>query len=126
MGWEPLVRRSRSITCSTGHRRELLPVCINEGVAVMVWGPLRGGWLSGKYRRGMDAPPDDSRLKAAEEKGWSERWSNYNNERTWGILDVLFHVADEVGKTPAQVAFRWLLQRPGVTAPIVGALDAAT
>lgn len=122
MGWEPY--RAAQPLYSLLDRViewELLPVCMNEGVGVIVWGPLRGGWLSGKYQRGMEAPPDDTRLKAAEEKGWSERWSNYNNERTWGILDVLFKVADDVGKTPAQVALRWLLQRPGVTAPIIGA-----
>jgi aryl-alcohol dehydrogenase-like predicted oxidoreductase len=100
---------------------ELLPVCRNEGLGVICWSPLRGGWLSGKYRRGMTAPPENTRVKIAEEQGWSESWSAYNNERTWSILDELFAVAKEVGKTPAQVALNWLLQRPGVTAPIVGA-----
>jgi aryl-alcohol dehydrogenase-like predicted oxidoreductase len=100
---------------------ELLPVCRNEGLGVICWSPLRGGWLSGKYRRGITAPPEDSRVKTAEEQGWSESWSAYNNERTWSILDELFVVAKEVGRTPAQVALNWLLQRPGVTAPIVGA-----
>jgi len=100
---------------------ELLPVCRNEGLGVICWSPLRGGWLSGKYRRGMTAPPENTRVKTAEEQGWSESWSAYNNERTWSILDELFAVAKEVGKTPAQVALNWLLQRPGVTAPIVGA-----
>jgi len=100
---------------------ELLPVCMNEGLGVIPWSPLRGGWLSGKYRRGMTAPPQGTRIKTAEEQGWSEAWSKYNNERTWSILDTLFAVAEEVGKTPAQVALNWLLQRPGVTAPIIGA-----
>ena len=100
---------------------DLLPVCRNEGVGVICWSPLRGGWLSGKYRRGMTGPPEGTRVKAAEEQGWSESWSAYDNERTWSILDELFAVAEEVRKTPAQVALNWLLQRPGVTAPIVGA-----
>ena len=100
---------------------ELLPICQNEGLGVIPWSPLRGGWLSGKYRRGMTAPPEGTRVKTAEEHGWSESWSAYSNERTWSVLDVLFAVAEEVGKTPAQVALNWVLQRPGVTAPIIGA-----
>jgi aryl-alcohol dehydrogenase-like predicted oxidoreductase len=100
---------------------DLIPVCENEGVGVIPWSPLRGGWLSGKFKRGMSAPPEDSRIKVAEEKGWSESWSNYNNEHTWNVLDALHAVATETGKHPAQVAIRWLLQRPAVTSPIIGA-----
>ena len=122
MGWEPFTclqplynLLDRSIEW------ELLPVCQNEGLGVIPWSPLRGGWLSGKFRRGMTAPPEGTRVKTAEEQGWSESWSAYNNEHTWSVLDTLFAVAEEVGKAPAQVALNWLLQRPGVTAPIIGA-----
>jgi len=100
---------------------ELLPVCRNEGVGVIPWSPLRGGWLSGKYRRGMEAPPPETRVEQASREGWSESWEAYANERTWSVLDELFRVAEETAKHPAQVALRWLLQRPGVTAPIIGA-----
>lgn len=100
---------------------ELIPVCRNEGLGVIPWSPLRGGWLSGKYRRDMAAPPKGTRIHEAEKQGWSEAWNTYATERTWSILDVLFEVAEELGKGPAQVALRWLVQRPGVTAPIVGA-----
>jgi aryl-alcohol dehydrogenase-like predicted oxidoreductase len=99
---------------------EILPVCQNEGVGVIPWSPLRGGWLSGKYRRDMSAPPADSRVEEAEKQHWGERWSVYATERTWNIIDVLLSVADEVGKTPAQVALNWVLNRPGVTVPIIG------
>lgn len=99
---------------------EVLPVCQNEGMGVIPWSPLRGGWLTGKYRRGMEAPPAGTRIQAATEKGWSEAWSAYNNERTWTILDTLFTVAQETDKTPAQVALNWVLNRPGITAPISG------
>jgi len=100
---------------------ELIPVSLNEGLGVIPWSPLRGGWLSGKFRRGMDAPGEGTRVKRAEERGWSESWSAYNNEHTWRVIDALFEVAHEVDKKPAQVAINWLLQRPGVTAPIIGA-----
>lgn len=99
---------------------ELLPVCQNEGVGVIPWSPLRGGWLSGKYRRGMSAPPADTRISDAEKNNWSERWSVYANDRTWGVIDQLLAIADETEKTPAQVALNWILNRPGVTAPIIG------
>jgi aryl-alcohol dehydrogenase-like predicted oxidoreductase len=99
---------------------ELLPVCQNEGVGVIPWSPLRGGWLSGKYRRGMDAPPADTRIDEAEKNNWSERWSVYANDRTWNVIDQLLAIADETEKTPAQVALNWVLNRPGVTAPIIG------
>jgi len=99
---------------------EILPVCRDEGVGVIPWSPLRGGWLSGKYRRGMSAPPAGTRIEDAEKKGWSERWSEYATERTWTVIDALLAVAAEVGKTPAQVALNWVLNHPGVTAPIIG------
>lgn len=99
---------------------ELLPVCEAEGVGVIPWSPLRGGWLSGKYRRGMSAPPPDTRVEEAATQGWSEAWDIYANERTWQVIDTLLDVAAEVEKTPAQVALNWLLQKPTVTAPILG------
>jgi aryl-alcohol dehydrogenase-like predicted oxidoreductase len=77
--------------------------------------------LSGKYKRGMIAPLPGTRIDDATRQGWSEGWSDYGNEHTWKVLDTLFKVSEQVGKEPAQVALRWLLQRPGVTAPIIGA-----
>jgi aryl-alcohol dehydrogenase-like predicted oxidoreductase len=100
---------------------ELIELCLEEGLGVLPWSPLRGGWLSGKFKRGMEKPPEDSRIAIAAENGWSESWENYNNDHTWNVLDALHAVAEETGKHPAQVAVRWLLQRPGVTSPIVGA-----
>lgn len=99
---------------------DLIPVCVNEGLGLIPWSPLRGGWLSGKFRRGMEQPPAGTRIEVAEKQGWSESWSAYNNEHTWKVVDALFSVSQRVNKSPAQVALRWLLQRPGVTAPILG------
>jgi aryl-alcohol dehydrogenase-like predicted oxidoreductase len=100
---------------------ELIPICQNEGLGVIPWSPLRGGWLSGKYHREMSAPPAGTRVEEATQKGWSETWDTYNTEHTWTVVDTLSTVAQETGKTPAQVALRWLLQRPGISAPIIGA-----
>jgi aryl-alcohol dehydrogenase-like predicted oxidoreductase len=120
-GWEPFVSLQPLYNLlDRSLEWELTHVCQNEGIGIIPWSPLRGGWLSGKYRRGMEAPVEGTRIEQAEKEGWSESWSAYANERTWRVLDELFAVAEETGKQPAQVALRWLLQRPGVTAPIIG------
>jgi aryl-alcohol dehydrogenase-like predicted oxidoreductase len=99
---------------------DLVPVCLNEGVGIIPWSPLRGGWLSGKYRRGMQAPPEGTRIEEAGRKGWGEAWDKYANERTWSVLDIVFEISEDIGKSAAQIALNWLLQMPGVTAPIIG------
>jgi aryl-alcohol dehydrogenase-like predicted oxidoreductase len=100
---------------------ELLPLCRSEGLGVIPWSPLRGGWLSGKFHRGMEGPPAGTRIEKADAEGWSESWSRYANEHSWVVIDALLAVGEEAGKSPAQVALRWLMQQPGVTAPIIGA-----
>jgi aryl-alcohol dehydrogenase-like predicted oxidoreductase len=99
---------------------ELVPVCRNEGVGMIPWAPLRGGWFTGKYRRGMTSAPPDTRWEANKQP-WLGDWENSVDERTWSVTDAVLAVAQEVDRSPAQVALRWLLQRPAVTAPIVGA-----
>ena len=68
----------------------------------------------------MSGPPVETRVEAAEKYGWSESWSAYAKERTWDVIDALLTVATETGKTPAQVALNWVLNRPGITSPIIG------
>ena len=121
MGWEPFTCLQPLYNLlDRSLEWELIPVCQNEGLGVIPWSPLRGGWLSGKYRRDMAAPPDGTRIKTATEQGWSETWDKYNTERTWNVVDELFRIADETDKSPAQVALNWVLNQPGVTAPILG------
>lgn len=122
MGWEPFTCLQPLYNLLDRELEwELMPVCLNEGVGIIPWSPLRGGWLSGKYRREMAGPKAGTRVKQAEEMGWGESWAVYNNEHTWTVIDTLLAVAKETGKSPAQVALNWVLQRPGVTAPIIGA-----
>ncbi len=104
---------------------EVLAVCEAEGIGVIPWSPLRGGWLSGRYSRDMAGAPAGSRVKTAEEQGWSETWAKYDNDRTWAIIDALRAIAAELQRHPAQVAIRWVSQRPTITAPIVGASNMA-
>jgi aryl-alcohol dehydrogenase-like predicted oxidoreductase len=96
--------------------RELQSVCVARGVGVVPYSPLAKGFLTGKYRR--DAPPPNS-IRAS---GVRER---YMHERGWRVLSAVDQVARaRVGASPAQVALAWLMQRPAVVAPIVGANSA--
>ncbi|HEY3506582.1 MAG TPA: aldo/keto reductase [Actinocatenispora sp.] len=114
-GWEPFTCLQPTYNLLAREAEwELIPVCRNEGAGLIVWSPLAGGWLSGKYDRAMAQAPADSR--AAGDGSWASRAT----EHTWAVLDAVRAVATETDTTPAQVALRWLLQRPGVTAPIVG------
>jgi aryl-alcohol dehydrogenase-like predicted oxidoreductase len=121
-GWEPFACLQPLYNLlDRSFEWELWHVCEAEGVGVIPWSPLRGGWLSGKYQRGMSAPPSNTRVEEAEKRGWSESWEAYATERTWQVIDQLSAIATEVQKTPAQVALNWLLQKSVVTAPILGA-----
>jgi aryl-alcohol dehydrogenase-like predicted oxidoreductase len=122
MGWEPFVSLQPLYNLLDREiELDLVEVCLNEGVGIIPWSPLRGGWLSGKYKRGMDAPPEGTRVEAAEKSGWSESWTKYNTEHTWNVIDTVIAIASETNKSPAQVSLNWLLCKPGVTAPIIGA-----
>ncbi|MET1004184.1 MAG: aldo/keto reductase, partial [Propionibacteriaceae bacterium] len=114
-GWEPFFSLQPLYNLlDRDAELELLPICRNEGAGVLVWSPLAGGWLSGRYRRDLDGPPPGARVSPDE---FSER----STERTWRVVDAIGRVAVEVGRTPAQVSLNWILQQPGITAPILGA-----
>jgi aryl-alcohol dehydrogenase-like predicted oxidoreductase len=101
---------------------ELIECCKSEKLAVLPWSPLAGGWLSGRYRRGMEAPEDGSRVAWAEMAGWDETgFSARGSGKTWDIIDEIIKISEELEATPAQVSLRWLMQRPGVTSVLVGA-----
>ena len=99
--------------------REILPVCLEEGLGVIPWSPLGGGFLSGKYRRGEE-PPRGSRISEAVES-MEEYWDRRATERNWAVLDVVGEISEATGKSYAQISLNWLLRQPVVTAPIVGA-----
>ncbi|MFH1085496.1 MAG: aldo/keto reductase, partial [Chloroflexota bacterium] len=102
--------------------REVLPAAQRFGLAVMSWSPLARGFLSGKFRR-EQGPRADARL--GRSTVWLDRWERWDRERNWRILAVVQAIALERGVSPAQVALNWVLHRPGVTAPIVGATSMA-
>jgi aryl-alcohol dehydrogenase-like predicted oxidoreductase len=99
--------------------REILPICREEGLGVIPWSPLGGGFLSGKYRRG-EGPQQGSRIAEAVES-MEEHWDRRATERNWHTLDAVGEISEETGRSYAQVSLNWLLRQEGVTAPIIGA-----
>ncbi len=94
---------------------ELVPVSIDQGLGILVWSPLAGGLLSGKYRRG-EAWPEGARHTTE----WDEPPIR-DEEALYDIVDALLEIAGEHGASAAQVAIAWLLGRPAVTSVVIGA-----
>ncbi|SER55727.1 aldo/keto reductase [Sphingobium sp. YR768] len=96
---------------------ELLPIGVDQGVGGVIWSPLAGGLLSGKYRRGKPEP--EGTRKAAN---WNEPPVR-DIEALYDIVEILVEIAATRGEgvSPAQVALAWLLGRPGVTSLVIGA-----
>ncbi|TMB95683.1 MAG: aldo/keto reductase [Chloroflexi bacterium] len=101
---------------------ELVPVCLEERIGIVPWGPLGQGWLSGKYSRDS-APTGATRLGEDPNRGL-EAYEKRNIDRTWKVVDAVQAVATELGVPAARVALRWLTDRPGVVAPLLGARNA--
>ncbi|MGA0557237.1 aldo/keto reductase [Larkinella sp. VNQ87] len=94
---------------------ELMPLGLDQKVGTVVWSPLSAGRLGGKYRRNNPAPTD-SRIAQGGGEG-----PVIPEDYWFGIVDVLDELAAETGKTVAQVALNWLLQRPTVSSLVIGA-----
>jgi len=100
--------------------REFTGLFLAEGIGSVPWGPLGGGFLSGKYRRGeRPEEPDQGRLATTPDAD-EEAWHRRATERNWRIIDAVGAVAEAREKSYAQVALRWLLQRPEVSSVIIG------
>jgi aryl-alcohol dehydrogenase-like predicted oxidoreductase len=97
--------------------REMLPLCVEDGIGVIPWSPLARGMLAGNRGRG-----GDKRTTRAQTDAFGD---TLYIEEDFAVVDRLEEVAGERGLPPAQVALAWLLHKPGVTAPIVGATKPA-
>ena len=95
--------------------QELIPLCQHKGLGVVAWSPLAGGFLSGKYKPGQHALDG---TRSGEQWVYPEPFFAASADET---LAELLKVANEVGHTPAQIALRWVMDRPAVTCAIVGA-----
>lgn len=93
--------------------RELIPLLNDQKVGLMVWSPLAGGLLSGKYSRNVQSPEDSRRLNFD--------FPPVNKEKAYDIIDVMQSIAQPKGISVAQLALAWLLHQPAVTSVIIGA-----
>jgi aryl-alcohol dehydrogenase-like predicted oxidoreductase len=115
-GFVPLV--SQQIYYSLQARdaeNELVPVSIDQGLGILVWSPLAGGLLSGKYRRGQDVPEGSRHLQ-----NWGEP-PVHDEDRLYNTIEALVEIAQSRGVSAAEVALAWLLGRPAVTSLVIGA-----
>ena len=95
---------------------ELVPLAVDQGLGILVWSPLAGGLLSGKYRR--DGSPESGTRQVSGT--WNEPPVR-TREKLYDTVEILVDIAAAHGASPAQVALAWLLGRPAVTSVIIGA-----
>ena len=102
---------------------DVLPVCRQYGMGVIVWSPLAGGWLTGKYRRGQDAP-QESRAVRFRERGSpvARRFDTSlpGNQRKLDLVEDLSAIADKAGLSLTDMAMAFPLAHPAVTSAIIG------
>lgn len=101
---------------------EFLDMCEQEGLGLVPWGPLGGGFLSGKYHSGhVPSNPSEGRLAGTPDSS-EESWVKRCTEHNWKVLEVIQQVVQvHPGSSTSQVALTWLLTRPTVSSVIVGA-----
>jgi aryl-alcohol dehydrogenase-like predicted oxidoreductase len=94
--------------------REMIPLCVEEGIGLIPWSPLARGFLAGNRKRG-------SRTATIREETDTYGHGLYYSDADYDVADRVVEVAEARGVAPAQVALAWLLHKPAVTAPIIGA-----
>jgi len=93
--------------------REVIPLCMDQGLAVIPWSPLARGFLTGTRKR------DGGSTARSQTDGFAKEM--YYSDDDFAVVDTVTDVANRRGVSPAQIACAWVLQAPGVTAPIIGA-----
>jgi aryl-alcohol dehydrogenase-like predicted oxidoreductase len=102
---------------------EVIPAAQANGLGLLPWSPLAGGWLTGKYSR-AEMPSGQTRL-GGPNQGMQAYERRARLERTWEVVETVQAVAAELGASPAQVALAWVVDRPAVTSVILGARSMA-
>ena len=98
---------------------EVVPACLGEGLGLLPWSPLGGGWLTGKYRRD-ERPAGATRLGENPDRGVEAYARRSSQQRTWDVLSAVEAVSRDRGCSMAQVALTWLRDRPAVTSVVLG------
>ena len=99
---------------------DIVPASLFNGIGLLPWSPLGGGWLTGKYTRDS-SPTGVSRLGENPERGMEAFGPRNADQRTWDVVSAVEAVAKGRGVTMAQVALAWVTDRPAVTSTILGA-----
>lgn len=120
-GWTPLIALQLEYNLAERTaEHDMLPMAGELGLGVVGWSPLAGGVLTGKYTR-ADLPADTRRPVVGTSRKDLVLAGDGLTERALDIADTVRRVAEQLGRSPAQVALAWVLRQPGVTAPILGA-----
>lgn len=114
MGWTKFVASQNYYTiASRDIEHEIVPMALSEGIGIMPWSPLAGGFLSGKYTRNNEVA-GDSRRDAFD-------FPPINKEKAYDIIDVMAEIGLRHQVSVATVALNWVMRQPGVTSTIIGA-----
>lgn len=114
MGWSKFIASQNFYSiASRDIEREIVPMAISEGIGIMPWSPLAGGFLSGKYTRDQKIAGDNRRDNFD--------FPPINKEKSYDIIDLMIKIAGRYNVSAARVALSWLKDKPGVTSIIIGA-----
>ena len=114
MGWTKFVASQNFYSIAARDiEREIIPMAINEGIGIMPWSPLAGGFMSGKYSRNKQVAGDSRRDKFD--------FPPINKEKAYDIIDVMADIASKHRFSVASVALNWVVRQPGITSTIIGA-----
>lgn len=121
-GYEPLALLQLEYSLvSRSLEREHLPLATETGLSIVPWSPLAGGLLTGKYRRVEGKIVGSGRVLEVQDSGNPVLEKFAKREKNWEVLETLLGAAQEIGRTPTEVALAWLMGRPRVTSVLVGA-----
>ncbi|SMD31413.1 aldo/keto reductase [Picrophilus oshimae] len=104
-----------------GIEYEIKDVVEENGLGVISWSPLRGGWLTGKFKQNVKPIGTNTRVERSSAIDPGEAWERYNNDRTWEIIKKEEDIANRRGVTVSQVSINWVRSHKWITAPIIGA-----
>ncbi len=114
-GWTRFVAMQNHLNVAyREEEREMVPLCIDQGVGVVPWSPLARGFLAGNRTREKDGVTTRAKSDALARE-------YYFRPEDFDVLERVIEVAETHGATPAQIALAWLLNKPGIAAPVVGA-----
>ena len=104
-----------------GVEYEIKDVIQDNGLGVISWSPLRGGWLTGKFQQNTRPVDTNTRVGRSNAIDPGEAWERYNNTKTWEVIKTEEEIANRRGVTVSQVSINWVRSQKWITSPIIGA-----